>query len=52
MVDFSQRISVSIAGKTYRDPVEPSAAVLLEDVRTRGDRQHPFWAKIEHAPGR
>lgn len=52
MVDFSQRVSVSIDGKTYRDPLEPSAAVLLEDVRTRGDRQHPFWAKVEHSPGR
>jgi hypothetical protein len=21
--------------------------IILEDVRTRGDRQHPFWAKVE-----
>jgi predicted esterase len=27
---------------------EPSAEVLLEDVRTRGDRLHPFWAKIDY----
>jgi hypothetical protein len=25
----------------------PNVATILEDVRTRGDRQHPFWAKIE-----
>ena len=25
---------------------EPDIAVLLEDVRTRGDRMHPFWAKV------
>jgi hypothetical protein len=27
--------------------VEPDLEVLLEDVHTRGDRQHPFWAKVE-----
>jgi hypothetical protein len=26
--------------------VKPDLDVLLEDVRTRGDRQHPFWAKL------
>jgi hypothetical protein len=28
--------------------VQPDLKVLLEDVRTRGDRLHPFWAKVEH----
>ncbi len=27
--------------------VEPDLEVILEDVRTRGDRQHPFWVKVE-----
>lgn len=27
--------------------VRPDAVVLLEDVRTRADRQRPFWAKLE-----
>jgi predicted esterase len=26
--------------------VEPDLETLLEDVRTRGDRLHPFWAKV------
>jgi len=26
--------------------VEPDLETLLEDVRTRADRQHPFWAKV------
>ncbi len=43
MVDFSQRILIN--GRTAN--VAPSSAVLLDDVRTRGDRQHPFWAKVE-----
>ena len=25
----------------------PSLETLLEDVRTRADRRHPFWVKIE-----
>ncbi|MEQ8790365.1 MAG: PHB depolymerase family esterase [Pirellulaceae bacterium] len=43
MVDFDKRIYIS--GKARI--VKPSAEVLLEDVRTRVDRQHPFWAKEE-----
>lgn len=45
MVDFSRKVSVSINGKKVSTPA-PSAAVILEDARTRGDRQHPFWAKV------
>lgn len=43
MVNFDERIHIN--GKARL--VKPSAEVLLEDVRTRGDRQHPFWAKQE-----
>jgi pimeloyl-ACP methyl ester carboxylesterase len=37
--------------KIFRDKVimvkqKPSAETLLEDVRTRGDRQHPFWMRV------
>lgn len=47
MVDFGQRISVSVNGRSRSQVIEPSREVLLEDVRTRSDRQHPFWAKVE-----
>jgi hypothetical protein len=47
MVDFGQRVSLSIDGRSRRLEVKPSSETLLEDVRTRGDRQHPFWAKVE-----
>lgn len=46
MVDFRERIYVTINGREMGRQVEPSLDVLLEDVRTRGDRQHPFWAKV------
>ena len=33
-------------------PASPDAAVMLEDLRLRGDRQHPFWAVVESTRGR
>jgi pimeloyl-ACP methyl ester carboxylesterase len=52
MVDFSQRVTVAVNGRDRKEAIEPSAATLLEDVRTRGDRLHPFWAKVEFSSGR
>ncbi len=47
-VSFERPITLSINGNTIpRNSIKPSLSVLLEDVRTRGDRQHPFWAKVE-----
>ena len=50
MVNFGQPCRVTVNGARLKstDPfIEPSLAVMLEDVRTRGDRRHPFWAKVE-----
>ena len=44
MVNFDDPLIIN--GRTRTD-IKPSASVLLEDVRTRADRQHPFWAKFE-----
>ncbi|MEM7454745.1 MAG: hypothetical protein AAF456_10385 [Planctomycetota bacterium] len=44
-VDFTERIWVDGRGE-FKERVDPSSAVILEDVRTRGDRQHPFWARL------
>jgi predicted esterase len=52
MVDFSQRVVVTINGRSYGQGVEPRADVLLEDVRTRGDRQYPFWTRVDGSSGR
>ena len=49
-VDFSKPIRLTFNNRKIPDPPEgirPSVDVLLEDVRTRADRQRPFWAKIE-----
>ena len=53
LVDFTQPLTVTIDGqKSHKGPIEADPRVLLEDLRLRADRQHPFWAVIESAPGR
>ena len=50
LVDFSQPITIKLNGRKLtkaRNSVRPDLRVLLEDVRTRGDRLRPFWAKLE-----
>ena len=49
LVDFNQQLVVEVNSRAIspRDRiVRPDLNVLLEDVRTRADRQHPFWAKL------
>ena len=49
LVDFGQPLVVEVNSRAIspRDRmVRPDLNVLLEDVRTRADRQHPFWAKL------
>ncbi|QDU28707.1 Alpha/beta hydrolase family protein [Anatilimnocola aggregata] len=47
MINFNAKPFVSIRGKRFQN-IQPDVSVLLEDVRTRGDRQHPFWAKVSN----
>ena len=50
IVDFSQPINITYNGRKLskvRSSIRPDPEVLLEDVRTRGDRQRPFWAKLD-----
>ncbi len=47
MVDFDKPITVTVGGRDIRNAAEANTKTLLEDVRTRGDRQHPFWAKVD-----
>ncbi|MFK7768130.1 MAG: hypothetical protein AB8B55_12980 [Mariniblastus sp.] len=40
--------TVEIAGRgKYKGPVVASVKVLLDDVRQRGEREHPYWARID-----
>ncbi|MDO4569002.1 MAG: hypothetical protein Q4D38_01295 [Planctomycetia bacterium] len=49
MLDYNAPINVLVNGKNIapREGLRPSLRVLLEDVRRRGDRQNPFWLKIQ-----
>ena len=47
LVTFNDTLVVRINGKRHLK-IQPRIDTLLEDVRTRGDRQHPFWATVEN----
>lgn len=46
LVDFSLNVEINGQSGTFKGGVQPSRKTILEDVRTRADRQHPYWAKI------
>jgi hypothetical protein len=46
LVDFGKIVEVTARGIDFRGMLKPSRNVLLEDVRRRADRQHPYWAKL------
>ena len=55
MIDLDKRCLVVVNGRRINAPsqfIEPDLETLLADVRTRGDRQHPFWVKLESSTGR
>ena len=52
VVDFKDPITLVINGKRRDETVAPDVEVLLEDVRRRADRIHPFWAKVKLRTGR
>ncbi|MCS7304558.1 MAG: tetratricopeptide repeat protein [Thermoguttaceae bacterium] len=55
MVDFQKQITVVVNGFRAIPPnrvLQPDLALMLEDVRLRADRQHPFWAKLTVPTGR
>ena len=50
MIDFRARAAVKVNDKNYHPPngmIEPNIEVMLEDVRTRCDRLHPYWAMFD-----
>jgi len=51
MLDFVKPSTITVNGRQIqRKPVTPEMGVLLEDVRTRGERKHPFWARVDATP--
>ncbi len=53
IIDFDKRISISVnTARDISDNIRPQIETILDDARSRGDRQHPFWAKVEVDTGR
>lgn len=53
LVDFTKPLTVSIDGqRAYRDKPQADLWTLLEDLRLRVDRKHPFWQAIDTAANR
>ena len=50
-VNFEKEVRISGRSK-FRGSVSPSVRVILEDARTRGDRLHPYWARVDCNSGR
>jgi hypothetical protein len=49
LVDFREEITVSIDGRrVFRGVPRPDMWTMLEDLRLRADRQHPFWCGIDN----
>lgn len=55
IIDFKLRSTITVNGRRLNSPdqsIRPDLHVMLEDVRTRGDRRHPFWARVDGVTGR
>ncbi len=55
MINFQERAAITINGRRAggsEPAIQADLGVILEDVRTRADRQHPFWARVDAATGR
>ncbi len=46
-VDFSKRATFIVKGERKTLDLQADLQTMLEDVRTRADRQHPYWAKLK-----
>ncbi len=50
-IDLNRPVEITMNGRTRNFQVAPSVEVLLEDARTRADRLHPFWTRLELETG-
>jgi hypothetical protein len=48
LVDFTKSLTVTIDGqRAFRGVPQSDLWTLLEDLRLRADRQHPFWQAVD-----
>jgi predicted esterase len=52
LVDFSRNLTITVDGeRTYRGIPQADLWTLLEDLRLRVDRHHPFWQVVDTTAG-
>ena len=44
IADFKKPVLLILNGRRFKKIIKADIVTMLEDVRTRADRQHPFWA--------
>ncbi len=50
MINFKDKVDIEVNGRKFQPKsgyLEPDLLVMLEDVRTRKDRRHPFWVRLD-----
>jgi pimeloyl-ACP methyl ester carboxylesterase len=47
MIDYSKPVRVLINNKSFKKEMTPKLSVLLEDLYERGDRQRPYYQRID-----
>jgi predicted esterase len=52
VVDLNANPAIVVNGQRRSYSVAPDVKTLLEDARTRADRQHPFWVSVELVTGK
>ncbi len=51
-VNFEKEVKITGRGRKFEEAVTPSTQVMLEDARTRCDRLHPYWARLDCIDGK
>jgi predicted esterase len=46
-VNFNEQIQIKGRGKNFKGNANASIKVMLEDVRRRADKKHPYWSRID-----
>jgi predicted esterase len=52
MLNLDRKVNIVVEGRQVNFRDKDRLPTILEDVRTRGDRQHPFWLKVDANTGR
>ena len=52
VIELGGKVSITVNGRSRTYDLIPEVRTILDDVRTRADRQHPFWTRVELVTGK